>query len=33
MILIDQLLTMFNIEKVIVSPYALKEGIISDFIT
>lgn len=33
MILIDHLLTMFNIEKVIVSPYALKEGIISDFIS
>ena len=32
MVLIEQLLDMFNIDKIIVSPYALKEGIISDFI-
>ncbi len=32
MILIDQLLAMFDIKKIIVSPYALKEGIISDFL-
>ena len=33
MLLIDQLLSMFEIEKIIVSPFALKEGIISDFVS
>jgi len=33
MVLIQQVLEMFEIEKIIVSPYALKEGIISDFLS
>jgi len=32
MVLIDEVVNMFGIEEIIVSPYALKEGIISDFI-
>jgi len=33
MVLIDEVVAMCDIDEIIVSPYALKEGIIADFIS